>query len=394
MKTVVEFPDQGVLAEEAAEWLIRLDADTPPSRQELKALSDWLHRSPAHREELEHLAALWGRMNVLTELAVSLANPKNAERSSRTGASAQVRTPWFRHAAVAASLIGALVLGALYLLRGPATDPQTAANGLYATAVGQQTTTLLPDGSQIVLNTNSQIRVDYGEWYRQVHLLQGEALFTVAKDGDRPFRVYAGGGRIQAIGTAFSVYLKGADVQVMVTEGRVALASLEPPRPKAGQSPAIAATRHDGAAPGEAIDDEWAESLGTLSAGQVATIRSPAEETSDGGYRVTRHRQADFAPGAGGAPGVARRHPDVLRRFTRGRRQGSQPLHHRLDRDSGSRHPSDANRRTLSGGRDRGDACGARNQFQRARDPSRPQSCGPHRGRRVTRAGRGAPRQG
>ena len=54
MKTIVEFPDQGVVVEEAAEWLIRLDADMPPSRQELRALSDWLHRSPAHREELDN----------------------------------------------------------------------------------------------------------------------------------------------------------------------------------------------------------------------------------------------------------------------------------------------------------------------------------------------------
>ena len=104
-------------------------------------------------------------------------------------------------------------------------DPITAANGLYATAVGQQTTTVLPDGSQIILNTNSQIRVKYGDQYRQVHLLQGEALFTVAKNSSRPFRVYAGSGQIQAIGTAFSVYLKGPVVQVTVTEGRVALAT-------------------------------------------------------------------------------------------------------------------------------------------------------------------------
>ena len=113
-----------------------------------------------------------------------------------------------------------------------------------------------------------------------MHLLQGEALFTVTKDAGQPFRVYAGNGRIQAIGTAFSVYLKGADVQVTVTEGRVALASLEPSRPKAEQPPAIAGTRHDGAASDETIDDEWVELLGTLSAGQVATIRSPTEETS------------------------------------------------------------------------------------------------------------------
>jgi transmembrane sensor len=283
MKTIVEFPDQGILAEEAAEWLIRLDADTPPTRQELETLGEWLHRSPAHREELENLAALWGRLNVLTELAVPLGKPsRRASEQLHEGEGATGRAPWLRHTAVAAAVVGAFALGFAYLLRGPATEPLTAANGLYATAVGQQTTTELPDGSQIILNTNSQIRVDYGDRYRQVHLLQGEALFTVAKSAERPFRVYAGSGRIQALGTAFSVYLNGEDVQVTVSEGRVALASVDSPRSKATQTPAGTGNRRDGAGPGPAFDDEWVESLGTLSAGQVATIRSPAEEAASG----------------------------------------------------------------------------------------------------------------
>ena len=85
MKTIVEFPEKGVLAEEAAEWLIRLDADTPPTRQELETLGEWLHRSPAHREELERLAALWDRMNVLTELAVPLGKPRREALRSGWG---------------------------------------------------------------------------------------------------------------------------------------------------------------------------------------------------------------------------------------------------------------------------------------------------------------------
>src|SRR5688572_19010750 len=135
MKTVVEFPDQGVLAEEAAEWLIRLDADTPPSRQELKALSDWLHRSPAHREELERLASLWDRMNVLTELAVPLGKPIGAEVVGCELSRTTNRGPWLRQITVAASLVGAAALTAVLWLRTPAMNPLIAANGLYATAV-------------------------------------------------------------------------------------------------------------------------------------------------------------------------------------------------------------------------------------------------------------------
>jgi transmembrane sensor len=54
-----------------------------------------------------------------------------------------------------------------------------------------------------------------------VSLLGGEAHFTVAKDPRRPFVVEAGGVAVRAIGTAFNVRLDHANVDVLVTEGRV-----------------------------------------------------------------------------------------------------------------------------------------------------------------------------
>lgn len=278
MKAIVEFPDRGVLTEEAAEWLVRLDSDTLPTRQELETLGEWLHRSPAHREELDRLAAFWDRANVMTELAVPLGKRRAEVRDTRHEG-ARKWTPRLRYAVMGVCIVGAFALGLTWQLRGAFEDRFTSANGLYATAVGQLTTTTLPDGSRILLNTNSQIRVDYGDQHRQVHLLQGEALFTVAKDVDRPFRVYAGSGLIQAVGTAFSVYLKGADVEVMVTEGRVALASVDSSPAGAARPESRATARRDGAAP-DITDIEQVESLGTIGAGQVAMIRGPAEDTA------------------------------------------------------------------------------------------------------------------
>lgn len=267
MKTVVEFPDRGVLSREAAKWLIRLDGDTPPTREELQALGEWLHRSAAHREELENLAALWGRMNVLTELAVPLGACRPAAKAP-AGDPAEGRWSWRQAGLLAAPLAAVLALAWMLLAREPAVDRLVVTNGLQATAIGQQKTATLADGSQVVLNTNSQIEVDYSEGYRRVRLLQGEALFTVAKDAERPFRVYAGDGRIEAVGTAFSVQLEGAHVSVAVTEGRVSLASASSWRSGAGQSPERAAP---------ALEDAAMKPLGTLDAGHVARIRSFVE---------------------------------------------------------------------------------------------------------------------
>ena len=74
-KNIVEFPDRRDIEEEAAAWLIRLDAEQPPSNDELVSLREWLDRSPVHREELGGLATLWDKMNALTELAVPLGKP-------------------------------------------------------------------------------------------------------------------------------------------------------------------------------------------------------------------------------------------------------------------------------------------------------------------------------
>lgn len=285
MKTIAEFPDQSVVAEEAAEWLIRLDADTPPSEQALQALGEWLHRSPAHWKELERLADLWGRLNVLTDLAVPLGKPGGVPaRGTHDRLAARVKLFRSRRL-LAACLAGSAVIAVLIgfvLTRTPTADPSLATNGLYATAVGQQKTTALADGSEVILNTNSQIRVEYSDMYREVHLLQGEALFTVSRNAARPFRVYAGNGRIEALGTAFSVHLKGEEVDVTVAEGRVSLASIKPSRPK-GEKPSVdVPQRTTLPGSGRRLEGEFVKSLGTLSAGQVATIRSTPLEAAAG----------------------------------------------------------------------------------------------------------------
>ncbi len=252
MGTIVELPERKELAREAAQWLIRLDGDAPPSQEELRALGEWLHRSPAHRDELESIAALWGRMNILTELAVPLGH---AARS------APLQQPRWRRAGTLLAAMTAVIAIGVMIARSWAPDPMFETNGLYATAVGQQSIRNLADGSQVMLNTNSQIKVEYSETSRNVHLLQGEALFTVAKNPQRPFRVYAGNGLIEAVGTAFSVYLQGAQVDVAVTEGRVLLAAAN-------------------------VDSASPQSLGLVSAGEVATLRSPVADSPAGGVAV------------------------------------------------------------------------------------------------------------
>jgi transmembrane sensor len=79
----------------------------------------------------------------------------------------------------------------------------------------------LLDGSTVELNARSTIQVRLTAEQRTVTLLEGQALFRVAKDKQRPFVVRAGDAQVRAVGTEFDVYKKQAATVVTVVEGRV-----------------------------------------------------------------------------------------------------------------------------------------------------------------------------
>lgn len=94
----------------------------------------------------------------------------------------------------------------------------------------------LPDGSRIEYKSGSIYTVDYTDERRHIVLLRGTAHFDVAKNADRPFVVTAGGVAIRAVGTAFSVGHQDDEIEVLVTEGQVAVAASDPERPAAPAS--------------------------------------------------------------------------------------------------------------------------------------------------------------
>lgn len=287
-QNIVDFPDRKAIEEEAGAWLIKLDGDCAPSDEELASLREWLERSPVHREQLGELAGFWGKMNVLTELAVPLGHPEGHSNQGFVNSPRRVIPGFARAGFVTAIIVVVIGIGiGIVSTIGSRPDPFLSGNGLYATAVGQQQSTTLADGSVVFLNTNSQIKVDYDNEYRDIRLLQGEAHFTVVKNRARPFRVFAGTGRVQAVGTAFSVYLKDNAIDVTVTEGKVAFATVK--------GPSTTRTVQQGAPPGtdqssgsNAIvesgfgENNVIETLGTIKAGESATFQNAVDADTVG----------------------------------------------------------------------------------------------------------------
>ena len=207
--------------QQACAWIAKLHGE--PSAKDLQNFRAWMAQSPAHKTEVRQLAKLWGELDVLTELAVvqePLSTQSTSARLFDKVAALIKFSNWNRPLAamVTATLVAVLALPIIIDIN----------RTTYSTDIGEQELITLRDGSTVLLNTNSSIRVDYSLETRNISLLSGQAHFEVTKDNSRPFNVYAGTGLVRAVGTAFSVYLQPDIIEVTVTEGTIELSAVAP----------------------------------------------------------------------------------------------------------------------------------------------------------------------
>jgi transmembrane sensor len=132
-----------------------------------------------------------------------------------------------RRLAAAASVLTviAVLLGVTAIHSSPATAPTAAPSSSLVIAPERRE---LPDGTVVELKAGAELAVEFtatSEGPRAVVLRRGEAHFKVTKNPARPFIVTAGGVRFRAVGTAFAVGLESTQVEMLVTEGRVAVES-------------------------------------------------------------------------------------------------------------------------------------------------------------------------
>lgn len=200
------------LTEQASFWVVRLHSDQR-TRADEEAFRAWLERDPAHADAYADCAALWdGVANALeTEEAREFVQPlRLPERAPRR---LNRRAVLFGGMGAAAAAVAAVVIGPL------------AAHGeqTFQTRPGKQRRIRLADGSGVLLNTDSKLRVKFLPAERCLFLDRGQAFFQVAKDEARPFRVFVGGDEVRATGTAFEVRRLGEATLVTLEEGQVAI---------------------------------------------------------------------------------------------------------------------------------------------------------------------------
>jgi transmembrane sensor len=229
---------RGSLIEEAQRWERALKDAAPDERA---AFAAWIKRSPQHLQAfLQHMAVetelrqldACGEFDIEALLAKASSNVIHLNSGvSQTGPACETGSGrgkrWRLACAIAASGVLACLIFAGVLSRPRSTN--------YSTDTGEQRRIVLPDGSSIELNTESQIRVSFRRSFREVELLSGEALFSVRHDAARPFRVRVADKVVEDLGTQFSVYLRpDASTTVSVLDGRVRILSPEvDPNPRA-----------------------------------------------------------------------------------------------------------------------------------------------------------------
>jgi transmembrane sensor len=202
MVRVKRLPIAPHIEDEAAAWVARQDTGAldPAAEAEFRS---WLATSPAHEDAFNRYSGLWSEFDGLAS-------------APRKPAPANDGAPWLGRRAIAASA------GLLLLVGVTVSTIHLTASPQLETAIGEQRTVTLKDGSRITLNTNTGLSTDLGETSRRISLDRGEALFEVAHDPSRPFIVETRFGSVRAVGTKFVVRIDDAQgLSVVVTEGRV-----------------------------------------------------------------------------------------------------------------------------------------------------------------------------
>ena len=216
--------------EEASAWFVMFRGQDPAANAS-RDFHDWLKRSPEHIRAYLEIAAIYAdiptpeqgrtppelieRAKASPDLNVIALNldPVDAENSPRPR----------RRISAAPVMLAASILICAFLGVWAYVGRNT-----YDTGIGEQRSITMEDGSIVELNARSKVRIAFDERQRNVELLEGQALFRVAKDHNRPFVVHAGTTSVRAVGTQFDVNRRSQVTTVTVLEGRVAVLSATP----------------------------------------------------------------------------------------------------------------------------------------------------------------------
>lgn len=212
MRSVLTSMERDRLARNEAEaWFVRL-MSPECSADERRSFEQWRASSGANEQAYIATEQLWQRLDgmesddVIGRHAAAALTPERAPR----------RWPLALAASVIAVLVGI----------GIVNQVMTSATVEHYQTAGQSRKVTLADGSEVTLDLATEIDVRLSRRERNISLIAGRALFDVAHDASRPFRVDTGRGKVTALGTQFQVDVDTDQVIVTLLEGSVSVDTL------------------------------------------------------------------------------------------------------------------------------------------------------------------------
>lgn len=199
------------LLQTAAEWHVRLQAERV-SEAEIEAFHEWCQKTE-HKHAYAEIQRVWGQFEPAT-------NPP-----ARAAIRKVIATPHRAVTGTALALVLTLGISVFYMgatwQRSGWTLSPARWGADYATSIGEIRQIPLSDGSTLILDTQSAVRLHFSDSVRQIELRAGRLQIDVAADPQRPLSIVTRHGRATALGTRYEVTLTAASTRVSVTESAV-----------------------------------------------------------------------------------------------------------------------------------------------------------------------------
>lgn len=204
--------------EQASKWFLRLK-DAAPDHADRGKFEAWLMSSAANQQAYQTIADTWEGFDSseqISQLSSAMLNRKLEE---------DIRKRQQANKLAKLAAVAVLSLAGLFGWQHWQAQPlQTIAE---SSGTGSILSRTLPDGSKLTLDAHSHTQVVYYRDKRYVKLLQGQAVFEVVKDAERPFVVESAQARITVKGTRFVVNMVNHKTVVAVDHGKVLVETLQ-----------------------------------------------------------------------------------------------------------------------------------------------------------------------
>lgn len=193
-------PSRQSLAD-AAQWYATL-RDDKASEADRSAWQAWLTEATDHAAAWAHIESISRRFEPLRGFGPG----GSAAAVAGYGAARSQRANRRRVLASVTGAVGLCTLGWASWRHSPLPDLVRALGADHHTGTGESRDLILADGTRVWLNTRTALTVDYQASHRRLVLLGGEVLIQTAADTRRrPFYVETDHGRLEALGTRFTV---------------------------------------------------------------------------------------------------------------------------------------------------------------------------------------------